>query len=77
MNSHECTELARNEHPGIMKRGDTRFRPSKEDCDQSIIRELEEVINMAYDNARNPGKREGLAIARTLDGIRASFIIRR
>ncbi len=48
MNSHECAELARNEHPGIMKRGDTRFRPSKADRAMAHEIEMREAIARLY-----------------------------
>ncbi len=48
MNSREIAELARNEHPGLMKRGDTRFRPSKADRAMAHEIEMREAIARLY-----------------------------
>ncbi len=50
MNSHEIAELASNEHPGIMRRGDTLFKPSKADRAMTFERELRENLDRQYEN---------------------------
>ncbi len=67
MNSHECAELARNEHPGIMKRGDTRFRSSKADRALAHERNMREIIDRQYENARLLNDHEARQIAQAME----------
>ncbi len=74
MNSHEIAELARNEQPGIMKRRDARFRSSKADRALALERNMLEIIERAYENARLLNDHESLQIARAMEQEMIDFI---
>ena len=74
MSSLEISELARNEHPGIMKRGDTRFRPSKADRALAHERNMRENIDRLYEKARLDKDHALRQIARAIDQDMNSFM---
>ena len=67
MNSSEIAEARRNEHPGIMWRGDTRFRPSKADRDVTLGQCLREILARLHESAHAPTPHETRQIARALE----------
>ena len=73
MNSHETAELARNEHPGIMRRGVIRFKPSRADRDMTLERDMSEAVERLYEHARVTQSHDARQIARTFERALIAF----